>query len=328
MPEQEPILIPNSKRFVLFPIKYHEIWQHYKTVESKFWAAEDVEFSDDMQGFEKLTGREQMLLLHLVACLIMNDSTLGASVVQKISTDIQSPEARCFYGFQIMQRNIHLEMLVFGLDLLRNEGMTREDLFQSGQKLTFMSQKTAWVQQHLTDSAHDFSMRIVSLAIYNKVMQNAIYDVLLHVQELPGLVHGICKIRQDHDYYFTSSLIVQKLLVNKPDVRKVHDMVKKCVAIEHQAIEDIYELCGKTLRLSRPINKEDLKTRVMAIADDALVELGYPRLFDKKDPLPWISELVSAELKKHEAPEQAKAAPVYQAKKMDTAAVFSTDEDF
>ena len=34
---EEPLLQESESRFVLFPIKYHEIWQMYKKAEASFW---------------------------------------------------------------------------------------------------------------------------------------------------------------------------------------------------------------------------------------------------------------------------------------------------
>ncbi|KAJ1726961.1 Ribonucleotide-diphosphate reductase (RNR), small subunit, partial [Coemansia biformis] len=39
----EPILRPNPDRFVMFPIKYHEIWERYKKHEASFWTADQAQ---------------------------------------------------------------------------------------------------------------------------------------------------------------------------------------------------------------------------------------------------------------------------------------------
>lgn len=39
----EPLLKDNPSRFVIFPIKYHDIWQMYKKAEASFWTAEEVQ---------------------------------------------------------------------------------------------------------------------------------------------------------------------------------------------------------------------------------------------------------------------------------------------
>lgn len=40
--QDEPLLRENPRRFVIFPIEYHDIWQMYKKAEASFWTAEEV----------------------------------------------------------------------------------------------------------------------------------------------------------------------------------------------------------------------------------------------------------------------------------------------
>jgi len=35
--EQEPILVQQSQRFCMFPIRYKQIWEMYKKAEASFW---------------------------------------------------------------------------------------------------------------------------------------------------------------------------------------------------------------------------------------------------------------------------------------------------
>lgn len=35
--EQEPILVEQSQRFCMFPIRYKQIWEMYKKAEASFW---------------------------------------------------------------------------------------------------------------------------------------------------------------------------------------------------------------------------------------------------------------------------------------------------
>ena len=41
----EPILQTNKQRFVLFPIKYPEVWHMYKKAEASFWTAEEIDLA-------------------------------------------------------------------------------------------------------------------------------------------------------------------------------------------------------------------------------------------------------------------------------------------
>ena len=47
----EPILQENKNRFVIFPIKHHDIWEFYKSMEASFWTAEEIDLSQDLNDW-------------------------------------------------------------------------------------------------------------------------------------------------------------------------------------------------------------------------------------------------------------------------------------
>ena len=44
-PLPEPLLEENPNRFVLFPIKYNDIWKMYKDQKAAFWTAEEIDLA-------------------------------------------------------------------------------------------------------------------------------------------------------------------------------------------------------------------------------------------------------------------------------------------
>ncbi|GKT87962.1 ribonucleoside-diphosphate reductase small chain [Colletotrichum tofieldiae] len=106
----EPLLQENGQRFVLFPIKYHEIWQMYKKAEASFWTAEEIDLSKDLHDWNnKINEDEKYFISHILAFFAASDGIVNENLVERFSGEVQVPEARCFYGFQIMMENIHSE---------------------------------------------------------------------------------------------------------------------------------------------------------------------------------------------------------------------------
>jgi len=63
----EPLLIPDDNRFVMFPIKYDDIWQMYKKQVDCFWRAEEIDLSKDLSHWQTLTQEEQFFLSMILA---------------------------------------------------------------------------------------------------------------------------------------------------------------------------------------------------------------------------------------------------------------------
>ena len=50
--QKEILLSEEEKRYVIFPIKYPEIWKMYKKAEANFWTAEELDLSKDNNDFQ------------------------------------------------------------------------------------------------------------------------------------------------------------------------------------------------------------------------------------------------------------------------------------
>jgi ribonucleoside-diphosphate reductase subunit M2 len=112
----EPLLQDVPGRFTLFPLKYHDIWEFYKKAQSSFWVAEEVKLEDDKADWEKLNDDERHFISHVLAFFAASDGIVNENLLERFSTEIRAPEARCFYGFQIMIENIHSEMYAMLID--------------------------------------------------------------------------------------------------------------------------------------------------------------------------------------------------------------------
>ena len=114
--EVEPLLKANSRRFVILPIQYGDIWQMYKKAEASFWTAEEVDLSKDIADWEKLKDDERYFITHVLAFFAASDGIVNENLVERFMKEVQVPEARCFYGFQIAMENIHSEMYSLLID--------------------------------------------------------------------------------------------------------------------------------------------------------------------------------------------------------------------
>ena len=41
----EPMLQENASRFVIFPIKHHDLWLMFKKAQASFWTAEEIDLA-------------------------------------------------------------------------------------------------------------------------------------------------------------------------------------------------------------------------------------------------------------------------------------------
>ena len=99
--EEEPLLKENPNRFVILPIQYHEIWKMYKKAVASFWTVEEIDLEQDMNHWEKLNDDEKHFIKHVLAFFAASDGIVNENLVERFMQEVQIPEARCFYGFQV-----------------------------------------------------------------------------------------------------------------------------------------------------------------------------------------------------------------------------------
>src|SRR5436190_11389289 len=124
----EPILAENKDRFVLFPIKYKGIWEYYKKAEASFWTAEEIDLASDMSDWNnKLNDKEKHFIKHVLAFFAASDGIVNENLAINFLNEVQYPEARCFYGFQVMMENIHSETYSLLIDTYIKDPVEKED---------------------------------------------------------------------------------------------------------------------------------------------------------------------------------------------------------
>ena len=160
----EPMLAENPDRFVLFPIKYGTIWEWYKKSVASFWTAEEVDLTQDINDWEnKLTDNERKFIKHVLAFFAASDGIVNENLVLNFMREVQIPEARCFYGFQVAIENIHAEMYSLLIDTYIKDPKEKDFLFNALQNLECVSKKGQWALRWI-DNAPSFAHRLIAFA--------------------------------------------------------------------------------------------------------------------------------------------------------------------
>src|SRR6266480_4294842 len=127
----EVLLKENKDRFVLLPIKYPAIWEMYKKHEASFWTAEEIDLHPDLKDWERLSDDEKHFIKHVLAFFAASDGIVNENLAVNFMREVQLPEARCFYGFQIMMENIHSETYSLLIDAYIKDTAEKNYLFKA-----------------------------------------------------------------------------------------------------------------------------------------------------------------------------------------------------
>ena len=161
---REILLQDNPNRFVLFPIQHSNIWEAYKKELACFWSVEEVDLSKDLNDWNSLDKNEQHFICHVLAFFAGSDGIVLENLGKRFLEEVQIPEARCFYGFQLMMENIHSEMYSLLIDKYITDPNKKTKLFNAIDTIPCISKKANWALKWIEDQNSNFATRLVAFA--------------------------------------------------------------------------------------------------------------------------------------------------------------------
>ncbi|XP_026933679.2 ribonucleoside-diphosphate reductase subunit M2 isoform X1 [Acinonyx jubatus] len=273
--EDEPLLRENPRRFVIFPIEYHDIWQMYKKAEASFWTAEEVDLSKDIQHWETLKAEERYFISHVLAFFAASDGIVNENLVERFSQEVQITEARCFYGFQIAMENIHSEMYSLLIDTYIKDPREREFLFNAIETMPCVKKKADWALRWIGDKESTYGERVVAFAAVEGIFFSGSFASIFWLKKrglMPGLTFSNELISRDEGLHCDFACLMFKHLVHKPSEQRVKEIIINAVRIEQEFLTEALpvKLIGMNCTL--------MKQYIEFVADRLMLELGFSKV--------------------------------------------------
>lgn len=286
----EPLLKTNPNRFVLFPLKYPTVWEMYKKAEASFWTSEEIDLAQDKTDWESLTENEQYFIKHILAFFASADGIVNENLASRFSVDVQIPEARAFYSFQIAMETIHSEVYSLLIDTYIKSKEEKEYLFNSLENIPVISKKGNWALKWLA-SDNSFTERLVAFAIVEGVFFSGSFCSIFWLKKrgkMPGLTFSNELISRDEGLHCDFACLLYSMIVNKLSTVKIYEIMQEAVEIEKEFVESALpvDLIG--------INSKLMKQYIEFVADRLLVALGYDKIYNSVNPFDWM-EMISLE---------------------------------
>lgn len=284
----ESILTPSTKRFVLFPIEYNDMWRMYKQSVASFWTTEEIDLSADLTDFQKLTPDEQHFIKHVLAFFAASDGIVNENLAMRFSNEVQVPEARSFYGFQIAMENIHSETYSLLLETFVRDGAERTHLLNAVDTVPCIQKKAQWALRWIKDPG-SFATRLVAFACVEGIMFAGSFAAIFYLKKrglCPGLAFSNELISRDESMHCDFACLLYAHLHHKLSDDEVHTIVRE--AVDHE-LEFVTE--ALPVRLIG-MNAELMCEYIRFCADRLLVALQAPKLYHATNPLDFM-ELIS-----------------------------------
>src|SRR4051794_19482165 len=284
---REILLEENRERFVLFPIKHPKIWEMYKKAEQSFWTAEEIDLHADQQDWERLSDDERHFVKHVLAFFAASDGIVNENLAVSFMSEVQLPEARCFYGFQIMMENIHSETYALLIDTYVKNPEEKHKLFHAIDTIPVVKKKAEWALRWIEQG--NFAERLVAFAAVEGIFFSGSFCSIFWMKKrglMPGLTFSNELISRDEGLHCEFACLLYSMLNNKLSRDQVFNIIGEAVTIEKEFITDALpvDLIGMNAKL--------MQQYIEFVADRWLTELGYPRMFNATNPFDFM-EMIS-----------------------------------
>jgi ribonucleoside-diphosphate reductase beta chain len=285
MTQVEPILQENKNRFVIFPIKHHDIWEWYKKMEASIWTAEEIDLSQDLNDWNnKLSDDERYFIKHILAFFAASDGIVNENLAENFVNEVQYAEAKFFYGFQIMMENIHSETYSLLIDTYVKDEAEKTELFTAIDVFPAIKKKAEWALKWIESDS--FAERLIAFAAVEGIFFSGSFCSIFWLKKrglMPGLTFSNELISRDEGVHCDFAVHLHNHhLINKVPKDRIKEIIVNALDIEREFITE-----------SIPVSLIGMNATLMTqylefVTDRLLVELGCERVYNTANPFDFM----------------------------------------
>jgi ribonucleoside-diphosphate reductase beta chain len=288
----EKILTENPGRFVIFPIEHHDLWSFYEQHQAAFWTAEEVDLTEDIRDWANLSENERYFIKNILSFFAASDGIVNENLAENFLKEVQYPEAKFFYGFQLAMENIHSLMYSLLIDTYISNPKEKEECFNAIEELPAVQKKAKWALDWIDNSS--FQERLVAFAAVEGIFFSGSFCSIFWLKSR-GIMQGLCNanslIFKDENLHCDFAIhLLNNHCENKPSEKRIKEILLSALEIEKEFITESLpvSLIG--------MNKNLMIQYLEFVVDGLLFKLGCKKVFNVEQPFKFM-ELIAVETK-------------------------------
>ena len=283
----EKILIENPNRFVIFPIEHNDIWEFYKQHQAAFWTAEEVDLTNDIRDWNNLTENEQYFVKNILSFFAASDGIVNENLAENFLKEVQYPEAKFFYGFQLMMENIHSLMYSLLIDTYISNEKEKQLCFTALDNLPAVQKKAKWALDWIENAS--FQERLVAFAAVEGIFFSGSFCSIFWLKSR-GIMQGLCNanslIFKDENLHCDFAIhLVNNHLETKPSEKRIKEILLSALEIEKEFITE--SLPASLIGMNSNLMKQYLEF----VTDGLLVKFGCKKEFNVEQPFKFMEQI-------------------------------------
>jgi ribonucleoside-diphosphate reductase beta chain len=283
----EKILKENPGRFVIFPIEHNDIWEFYQQHQAAFWTAEEVDLTDDIRDWNKLSENEQYFVKNVLSFFAASDGIVNENLAENFYREVQYPEAKFFYGMQLAMENIHSLMYSLLIDTYINNPKEKDECFNAIDRLPAVQKKAKWALDWIENAS--FQERLVAFAAVEGIFFSGSFCSIFWLKSrgvMPGLCNANALIFKDENLHCDFAIhLLNHHVENKPSEKRIKEILLSALEIEKEFITESLpvSLIG--------MNSNLMKQYLEFVVDGLLVKFGCKKQFNVEQPFKFMEQI-------------------------------------
>lgn len=287
MPD-EPILVENPDRFVLFPIEHQDVFKMYKDLVAIRWIPEEVELTKDLKDWKTLNSNEQHFIKRILGFFAGSDGIVNENLAANFANEVQWPEAKAFYSEQMSNETVHSETYSRLIDTYIEDKVEKLEILRSIRTMAFVEKKAKWALSWMQGSDANFATRLMAFAAVEGIFFSGAFCSIFWFKQrgiLPGLTSSNEFISRDEGVHTDFACLLYSKLVNRLSKTKAHKLIREAVKIEKEFITEAIP-CSMI-----GMNAKMMGQYIEFVADRLLVQLGYPKTYETANPFSFMERI-------------------------------------
>ena len=283
----EKILQVNKDRFVIFPILHNDIWEYYTQHQAAFWTAEEVDLTEDIRDWENLTDNEKYFIKNVLSFFAASDGIVNENLAENFLKEVQYPEAKFFYGFQLMMENIHSLMYSLLIDTYISNSAEKDECFHAIDTLPAVQKKANWALDWIKNST--FEERLIAFAAVEGIFFSGSFCSIFWLKSrgiMPGLCSANSLIFKDENLHCDFAIhLLNNHIENKPSEKRIKEILLSALDIEKEFITE--SLPVSLIGMNHNLMKQYLEF----VTDGLLVKFGCKKQFNVEQPFKFMEQI-------------------------------------
>jgi len=291
----------------ILPLHYAWARRHYKNGVANNWVPDEVPMQDDIEQWKSdqvITPTERRLILWNLGFFSTAESLTANNLVLAVYNHITNPECRQYLLRQAYEEAVHTDTFIYCCDSL---GLDPEDIYTMYNTIPSIRAKDNFVVE-LTRSVFDPAFTtegsvnvqkfVHDLIGYYVIMEGiffyagfAMMLALKRRNKMVGIGEQFEYIMRDESLHLAFGCdLINTIRAENPAVwtdafqAEAVDLIKKAVELEKQYAVDA---CPDGIL---GINASKFCDYVEYIADRRLERIDLPKVYEKENPFPWMSQ--------------------------------------